>query len=179
VLYNEQVKINTLLDDIDYCKQPNKAALGITDNGTALTVNLCSDAGAHVLITGDERMNILALMVKSLTKWNNPDTLRVASADGQLEILAQGVTNGREKQVPLAVALIDGDLPGSPAALHTILELGPSVGLHVLMTASRINDDLRALFPTQIVGKGGGYAHCIAPGFQGTFQAPVSARITQ
>jgi hypothetical protein len=179
ILNNGPVTVDTFLDAMAYYECLHTVALGISEDGRPLMANLCSDDGAHVLITGEGREGVLALMVKSLTMWNNPDTLRVASADGQLEILAQGVTDGREKQVPLAVALINGGIPGSPAALHTILELGPSVGLHVLMTASHVNDDLRALFPIQITGLGNGYAHCIAPGFQGTFQAPVSARITQ
>lgn len=179
VLNSEQMNVDTLLDSMNYYKCPHTAALGVVESGAPLLINLDSAAGAHVLITGEERDGPLSLMVASLIRWNEPSALRVADANGQLEVLARGVTDGREKRVPLAVALVDGDLTGSPAALHTILESGPGVGLHVLMTASHVNDDLRALFPTQIVGKGDGCFHCIAPGFQGTFQAPVSAKITQ
>lgn len=170
---DEPVTVDTVLDGMAYCKQAHTAALGIAEDGAPLMVNLCSNDGAHVLITGEGRAGVLALMTESLIRWNEPEAMRVADANGQLEVLAQGVTNGRVKREPLAVALVGGDVAGSPASLRTVLELGPGVGLHVIMTTSHITDDLKALFPTHITGLGDGQFHCVAPDFQGMFQAPV------
>ena len=174
VTMDETWTVDDLLDGLAHYRRPYTAALGIAEDGAPLLVNLDSAEGAHILITGKERAELLNIVIRSLQQWNSRDDLRIGLMGSYVEHLARAVTTGRPRRRPMLVALADRTCL-SPA-LRAVLSYGPPQGVHVVMEMACTKPDWAVLFPTHIHGLGGGYFRCVAPDFRGVFQAPTDGR---
>jgi len=159
--------VDTFLDGLKD-PPPHTAALGIAQDGAPLLVNLESEAGAHVLVEGDGAADLVGVMIESLRRWNTPDALRVEPVNGQMDTLARGVARGRESRLPVLVALADQD----GDALREVLRGGPALAVHVILTATNVDADTRALFPCRVRGLGNRTFSVDAPDWQGEFRLP-------
>ncbi|RLC58898.1 MAG: hypothetical protein DRI80_13320 [Chloroflexota bacterium] len=174
----EQWTVDHLLTGLAYCHRPYTAALGIAEDGAPLLVNLDSAEGAHILITGKERAELLNIVTESLRRWNGGDDLlvgsKVLSASEALPVLAKGIRVGVDG--PMMALPVELD-EGTPYPLLCyVAKHGPPTGLHLLATTERATAGVEVLFPTRIKGLGGGRFLCVAPDFRGAFQAPTDGR---
>lgn len=164
--------LDSLLDDIEPVRQFT-AALGIEerkDDSAPLLINLESKAGAHILVIGQERDELLAIMTESLRRWNKPETLRVSWIDGEGSLTVDAVARRKESR-PVIVLLTNGDSL-TPTLRHSMARKVQN-SVHVVMSTDRYADDeLRGLFPCRIRGLGGGRYEAVAPDWAGTFYTP-------
>lgn len=161
--------IDDLLARLESALSPYVAALGMTDEGAPLLVNLESEQGMHVLIEGEGRADLLTVVTESLTRWNH--LLRGGWADDQIETLAREIADGRRKRRPVVVTLADG---GDTPALRDVLAHGLAGGVHVILTTEYAGDGLRALFPCRIRGLGDGRFDVVAGDYRATFYTPTN-----
>ena len=168
----EATTLDGLLDDIEPVRFT--AALGIReldDGSCPLLVNLesKSQAGAHILVIGQERDELLTIMTKSLRRWNGPETLQVSWIDGEGSLAVNTVARHKETR-PVLVLLTNGD--GITPALRDLMARKVRNGVHVIMSTDYADDGLRELFPCRIRGLGGGHYEAVAEDWAGTFYTP-------
>lgn len=170
-----ELTVESLISEME--PMADVAVLGIAEDGAPLYVKLTSAAGAHILITGTGREGVLHLVTESLAKWNPADKLRVGPGYGQVEEVARAVEIGRKKPLPIFVVVLN-EATVTPT-LQTILERGPSAGVHVVMSTEQADIELRSMFPCIIRGRGNGEFEVAAPEpyYNGVFYAPIEGQL--